>query len=192
MKARVLPRAFYARSPEVVARALLGMVLVRHREGERLSGRIVETEAYLGLSDPASHAFTGRSAFNDVLYGAPGRADVYLIYGLHFCMNVSCLPDGEPGGVLLRALLPLEGVATMARLRGVAETASAKVLTGGPGRICQALGITRARHHGMDVTVAGSELQIAEDGYRPAAVEVTPRIGIRKAADLPLRFLVRG
>jgi DNA-3-methyladenine glycosylase len=187
-----LPRTFYLRSPELVAPALLGKILVHHLQGERLSGRIVETEAYLGLADPASHAFTARSPFNDVLYGPAGRADVYLIYGLHYCLNVSCLPDGEPGGVLLRALLPMDGVETMARLRGLSSSASAKLLTGGPGKLCQALGITRASHHGLDVTQPSSVLQIVDDGIHPENIEVTPRIGIRKAADLPLRFLLRG
>lgn len=186
----MLRRSFYEESPERVAPALLGKILVHSRGGERLSGRIIETEAYLGRADPASHAYTDRSPFNDVLYGPAGHADVYLIYGLHYCMNVSCLRDGEPGGVLLRALVPLEGLATMARLRGVAGTASAKVLAGGPGRLCQALGITRPLNHGMDVTKRDSPLQIVEDGFRPAKIDVTPRIGIRKAADLPLRFVL--
>lgn len=189
-RARVLPQAFYLPSPELVAPALLGKLLVRHLQGKRLSGRIVETEAYLGLADPASHAFTARSPFNDVLYGPPGRADVYLIYGLHYCLNVSCLPDGEPGGVLLRALIPVEGVDAMAQRRGLAPTASAKSLTGGPGKLCQALGITRRSHHGVDVTQPDSVLQILEDGFRVDHIAITPRIGIRKAADLPLRFLL--
>jgi DNA-3-methyladenine glycosylase len=187
---RILPRSFYSRSPEVVARDLLGKVLVHIREGERLGGRIMETEAYLGLTDPASHAFTGRSAHNDVLFGPPGHADVYRIYGLHFCMNVSCLPDGEPGGVLFRALLPLEGQATMAQLRRLPETASDTRLTGGPGRLCEALGITRPGQHGLDVTSPQSTLQVLDDGSRPGEIAVTPRIGIRKAVELPLRFVV--
>jgi DNA-3-methyladenine glycosylase len=191
-KGDVLPRSFYDRSPEVVARGLLGKILVHHREGERLSGRILEAEAYLGLNDPASHAFTGRSAFNDVLFGPPGHADVYLIYGLHYCFNVSCMPDGEPGGVLIRALDPIEGMATMRRLRGLPESASGKMLTGGPGRLCEALGITRAAHHGLDVTGKRSILQIVDDGYLPETIDVTPRIGIRKAVDEQLRFVVGG
>lgn len=189
-QARLLARKFYTKSPETVARALLGKILVHHREGERLSGRIIEAEAYLGLSDPASHTFTGRSPYNDVLFGPPGHADVYLIYGMHFCMNVSCLPDGEPGGALLRAVIPLEGIPTMARLRGLPPNASARQLTGGPGRLCQAFGITRPLHHGLDLTNPQSPLQILDDGYKPDHIEVTPRIGIRKAADLPLRFLM--
>ena len=178
LKTSVLPRSFYTYSPEIVARALLGKILVHHREGERLSGRIVETEAYLGLSDPASHAFTGRSSRNDVLFGPPGYAYIYLIYGMYSCMNVSCLPDGEAGGVLFRALDPIEGIDTMARLRGLPATASATQLTGGPGRLCQALGITRATHNGLDVTDPKAILQIVDDGHRPEAIDVSPRIGI--------------
>jgi DNA-3-methyladenine glycosylase len=189
-KPKVLPRKFYERSPDVVARALLGKILVHERHGEQLSGRIIETEAYLGLSDPASHAFTGLSSYNAVLFGPAGYTDVYLIYGLHYCLNVSCLPDGEAGGVLIRALDPLEGIATMAKLRGLAENASAKSLAGGPGRLCQAFGINRATHHGIDVTDPASALRIVDDGHRPKRIEVTARIGLRKAADLPLRFLV--
>jgi DNA-3-methyladenine glycosylase len=188
--ASTLPQTFYLRSPELVAPALLGKVLVHQFRGKRLSGRIVETEAYLGRADPASHAFTAKSPFNDVLYGPAGRADVYLIYGLHYCLNVSCLPDGEPGGVLFRALLPIEGVETMAKLRRLPPNASAKLLTGGPGKLCQALGITRASHHGMDLTQGSSALHIVDDDFRPEHIEITPRIGIRKAADLPLRFLI--
>jgi DNA-3-methyladenine glycosylase len=189
-RSKRLLRKFYDRSPDEVARALLGKILVHDRHGERVAGRITETEAYLGLSDPASHAFTDLSAYNAVLFGPPGYADVYLIYGLHYCLNVSCLPDGKAGGVLIRAVDPMEGMATMARLRGLPEDASAKSLTGGPGRLCQAFGIDRATHHGIDVTRSISSLQILDDGHWPKQVEVTSRIGIRKAADQPLRFLV--
>jgi DNA-3-methyladenine glycosylase len=128
-RSKLLLRKFYDRPPDEVARALLGKILVHDRHGERLAGRITEAEAYLGLSDPASHAFTGLSGYNAVLFGRPGYADVYLIYGLHYCLNVSCLPDGQAGGVLIRAVDPMEGIATMARLRGLPEDASAKSLT---------------------------------------------------------------
>jgi DNA-3-methyladenine glycosylase len=188
--AKPLPQTFYNRSPEVVAKELLGMILVRCYGTERLAGRIIETEAYLGAADPASHAFRPISPFNAVLFGPPGHADVYLIYGLHYCLNVSCLPDGEPGGVLFRAILPLDGIATMAALRGLKAGASAKALTGGPARLCQAMDITRASCHGVDMTSASSDLQILDDGHRPKRIVTTPRIGIKKAVDLPLRFLL--
>jgi DNA-3-methyladenine glycosylase len=187
----ILPRDFYIRSPEVVAQALLGKLLTHHRKGRELTGRIIEVEAYLGLTDPASHAFIGRSARNAVLFGPPGVAYVYFIYGMHYCLNVSCQPDGEPGGVLFRALTPLKGLTTMARLRGLPKDAKPQLLTGGPGRLCEALGISREAQNGIDVTLPGSPLQIFDDGYNSGAIEITPRIGIRKAADRPLRFLIR-
>ena len=187
----ILTAGFFVRSPEIVARDLLGKVLVHRREGERLSGRIIEVEAYLGLDDPASHAFRGLTPANSVLFGPPGIAYVYFIYGMHYCVNVSCLPAGEPGGVLIRALTPLEGIRTMAQLRGLAEDAKPRQLTGGPGRLCEALGITRATHNGMDVTKPESSLHFEDHGDQPGNIEITPRIGISKAKDHPLRFLVK-
>jgi DNA-3-methyladenine glycosylase len=109
---------------------------------------------------------------------------------MYYCLNVSCLPVGEPGGVLFRAIEPLEGVKTMARLRGVPAASGASRISGGPGRLCQALGITRQLHNGVDVTRQSSTLRVLDDGYHVSHVEVTPRIGIQKAADLPLRFLI--
>jgi len=188
----VLPREFYQRSPDLVARDLLGKVLARRLDGEWLTGRIVETEAYFGKDDPAAHAFAGKTARNAVLFGPPGFAYVYFIYGMYSCLNVSCEPEGQPGGVLIRALEPLSGLETMARLRGLAATAKPRLLTSGPGRLCQALGIVRATHNGLDVTSAESELQIRRDGFRPKAIAVTPRIGITKAADSPHRFVIEG
>jgi DNA-3-methyladenine glycosylase len=185
-----LPQTFYNRSPELVARELLGKVLVRRYGTERLAGRIVETEAYLGASDPASHASRAISPFNAVLFGPPGYADVYLIYGLHYCLNVSCLPDGDPGAVLFRAMLPLEGAGTMTALRRLKANASVKALTGGPARLCQAMGITRSSSHGVNMADASSDLLIVDDGYAVRRIVTTPRIGIKKAVDLPLRFLL--
>ncbi len=186
---KLLPRSFYLPSPEIVARALLGKLITHRLDGERLTGRIVEIEAYLGLADPASHTFAGKTARNAVLFGPPGYAYVYFIYGMYDCLNFSCRPDGEPGGVLIRALEPVEGLKTMARLRGLASTANPKLLTSGPGRLCQALGITRANANGLDVTRAASPLQVRDDGFRPASILTTPRIGISKAIDKPLRFV---
>jgi DNA-3-methyladenine glycosylase len=190
--AKVISRNFYLRSPDVVARDLLGKVLVRRLDGEWLSGRIVEVEAYFGQDDPAAHAFAGKTARNAVLFGPPGFAYVYFIYGMYSCLNVSCEPDGRAGGVLIRALEPLAGMATMARLRGLSASAKPQLLTSGPGRLCQALGIVRATHNGLDVTDAESELQILDDGFRPGAILATPRIGIRKAVEWPHRFVIEG
>jgi len=187
----ILTSDFFVRSPEIVARAMLGKVLVHHRKGERLSGRIIEVEAYLGLSDPASHAFRGRTSANAVLFGPPGVAYVYFIYGMHDCLNVSCLPDGEPGGVLIRALTPLEGIKTMARLRGLPADAKPQQLTGGPGKLCEAFAITRATHNGIDVTKVESSIHIEDHGRSPGTIEITPRIGISKAIEQPLRFVLK-
>jgi DNA-3-methyladenine glycosylase len=187
----ILTSEFFLRSPEIVARDLLGKVLVHRRQGERLSGRIIEVEAYLGLDDPASHAFRGRTSANSVLFGPPGIAYVYFIYGMHDCLNVSCLPDGQPGGVLFRALTPLEGIETMARLRGFPQSAKPQQLAGGPGKLCEAMGITRATHNGVDFTKPGSSLHIEDHGSYPGKIEITPRIGISKAKDHPLRFILK-
>ena len=189
-RTKVLARSFYDRSPEMVARELLGKVLVRVCAGQTLSGRISEVEAYLGFDDPASHTFAGRTARNAVLFGPPGLAYVYQIYGLHFCLNASCLPDGVPGCVLFRAFWPLQGVETMRQWRHLDEGSTAAQIASGPGRLCEALTITRANSNGLDLTSPDSPLRIVDDGYRPATVDVTPRIGISKAADRPLRFLL--
>jgi DNA-3-methyladenine glycosylase len=152
----------------------------------------VETEAYLGEHDAAAHAASGRTARNAVLYGPPGHAYIYNIYGLHACLNVSCLPEGDPGGVLFRALEPLQGVAEMRRNRGLKLSAGVHQLTSGPGKLCQALGITRAADNGLDFTSTDSRLGLVEDDFQCGEIRVTPRIGISKAADWPLRFFLAG
>jgi DNA-3-methyladenine glycosylase len=191
MPTRIVPRAFYNRSPELVAPALLGKLLVRTRQGKRLIGRITEVEAYLGAGDPASHTFVGQTARNSVLFGPPGHSYVYFVYGMYYCLNASCLPAGQPGGVLFRALEPVEGIATMASLRGLPPTAKPRLIAGGPGRLCQALDITRASHNGLDLTSPSSPLRILDDGFTPARIETTPRVGIRQAQERLLRFLAR-
>ncbi len=188
----VVLRDFYLARPEVVARELLGKLLIRRVRRHTLIGRIVETEAYLGENDPAAHSFAGMTNRNSVLFGPPGRAYVYFIYGMHYCLNVSCEPEGQAGGVLFRALEPIAGLAEMAKLRELPATAWPRLLTSGPGRLCQALGINREAVNGIDLTAAKSALHIADDGYVPEAVTVTPRIGIRKASAMPLRFLISG
>ncbi len=183
--AAVVPRDFYLDPPDLVARKLLGKLLVR---GEMV-GRIVEVEAYFGEADAASHAFPGKTARNAVLFGPPGHAYVYFIYGMYFCLNVSCEREGRAGGVLFRALEPIRGLDTMARNRGLDATRVA-ALTSGPGRLCQAFGITRDRDNGADFTSLRSDLQIRDDGFLARDVLVTPRIGISKDAERPARFLL--
>jgi DNA-3-methyladenine glycosylase len=190
-----LPHDFYLRDPRVVSRHLLGKILVRREKRKLLTARIVEVEAYLGQNDPASHSASGRTLRNDVLFGPPGHSYVYFIYGNHFLFNVSCLPDGEAGGVLFRALEPIEGIREMAEARGVAVNpdsgvADLRKLTSGPGRLAEAFGITRERDNDKDLTSARSDLFIVEDGFRPGRVEITARIGITKAAERPLRYII--
>jgi DNA-3-methyladenine glycosylase len=189
-----LDRSFFARGARRVARELLGKLLIRDVGKLRLSARIVEVEAYLGESDPAAHAAAGNTTRNSVLFGPPGYAYVYFIYGNHYCLNVSCEREGKAGSVLFRALEPLRGIEAMARARGITLEAPRDLLrlTTGPGRLAEAFGITRARDNGCDLTSPASGLWIAEDGVFTARIQITPRIGIRKAADLPLRYLLAG
>ncbi len=194
---RTLPRSFYNRDPRKVARELLGKVLVRRERGRELAGRIVEVEVYLGREDPAAHAYAGPTARNQVLFGPPGHAYVYFIYGNHYCLNVSCMPEGEAGCVLIRALEPLRGLELMARRRRVpaeqmATERGRRMLTSGPGRLAEALGITRARDNGKDVTFASSDLRMVADGYEPPKITTSRRIGITKAQEQPLRYLIAG
>ena len=189
-----LARAFFARDPRRVARELLGKILVRQDDNVRLTARIVELEAYLGESDPAAHAAAGRTARNAVLFGPPGYAYVYFIYGNHYCLNVSCEREGRAGGVLFRALEPLEGIDQMARARGITVSGPKDLLrlTRGPGRLSEAFGITRLRDNGCDLTSQSSGLWIGDDGYRSGHICMTARIGITKAADRRLRYFLRG
>ena len=190
----VLSQDFFNRDPRKVARALLGKLLMRKTEGGLVAGRIVETEAYLGTGDLAAHAVSGKTARNFVLFGPAGFAYVYFVYGNHYCLNVSCLPDGVPGCVLFRALEPIVGLEKMAEARGLSITAQSdlKKLSSGPGRLCEALGITRQRDNGKNLASAASDLQLADDGYRARRVMVTRRVGITKSAEQPLRYLIEG
>jgi DNA-3-methyladenine glycosylase len=190
----VMPPAFFNRDPRRVARELLGKVLVRRQGRKLLAARIVEVEAYLGEGDPAAHAAAGRTARNAVLFGPPGYAYIYFIYGNHYCLNVSCLPDGVAGGILFRALEPLAGIAEMARARGISIHGQRDLrnLTSGPGRLAQAFGITRQRDNGKDLTSLRSDLWLADDGHPRPGAQVTKRIGITKATEQPLRYLIAG
>ena len=188
-----IPRQFFLDPPELVAPQLLGKLLARRTSAGWLAGRIVEVEAYLGphitaTPDPAAHSFRGVTERNRVMFGPPGHAYVYFIYGMYYCVNVTCEPVGKAGCILIRALEPVLGEAQMAVNRGLAAGVSAARLTGGPGRLCQALEITRPEHNGLDLLDAKSPLQLRLDEFALAPYETTPRIGIRHAADLPLRF----
>src|SRR6516162_7545813 len=190
-----LTRKFFNRDAVTVARELLGKLLIRREGRKLLAGRIVEDEAYLGALDPAAHAFNGPTARNAVLFGPPGHAYVYFIYGNHYCTNVSCMPEGEAEGVLLRAMEPVCGVSEMANFRGIElpeepRTSQLRLLSSGPGRMSEALGITRQRDNDKDLTDKRSDLWLADDGYRAEAIATSKRIGIKKAIDQPLRFVI--
>jgi DNA-3-methyladenine glycosylase len=199
-RATLLKAEFFNRDPRRVARALLGKSLVRKTARGILAGRIVETEAYLGKDDAAAHAAAGKTVRNAVLFGPPGYAYVYFIYGAHYCLNVSCLPDGVAGGVLFRALEPVAGIEQMAEARGIEVVQESdlrrisflKTISSGPGRMSEALEITRARDNGKSLVSARSDLRIVDDGYRVRRVTVTPRIGIVKSAEQPLRYFIAG
>ncbi len=195
--AQPLTREFFARDAVTVARELLGKLLIRRNGRQLLAGRLVEDEAYLGATDPAAHSYIGRTPRNAVLFGPPGHAYVYFIYGNHYCTNVSCLADGEAEGVLFRALEPVFGLKEMADARGIElspepRVAQLRLVSSGPGRMSEALDITRPRDNGKDLTDPRSDLWFADDGYRPKRIAVTPRIGIKKAIEKPLRFLIAG
>ena len=182
-----LPRDFYDRPTEQVARDLLGAVLeCRTRDGVA-AGRIVETEAYVGEHDLACHAAAGRTERTAPLYGPPGIAYVYFIYGMYWCFNAVTRGEHEPSAVLVRAVEPVAGVALMQRRRARAKRPYD--LTNGPGKLCLALGI-EGRHNWLPLQ-EGPLVIRAGDPVRDADVMETPRIGITKCADWPLRWFVR-
>jgi DNA-3-methyladenine glycosylase len=194
-----LDRDFFGRNPRRVARELLGKLLIREGTSRertlRRVGRIVEVEAYLGEKDPAAHAAAGNTARTAVLFGPPGFAYVYFIYGNHYCLNVSCEREGRAGSVLFRALEPLLGLEEMARARNLPLDAALhdpRRLATGPGRLAAAFGITRAHDNGSDLTSPAGGLWIGADDFFPSAIKVSPRIGISKAAQQPLRYFLAG
>jgi DNA-3-methyladenine glycosylase len=179
----VLTRRFYKRPTVDVARELLGKVLVHGPT----AGIIVETEAYLGGEDLASHSAVGITNRTRVIFGPPGHAYIYLSYGMHDCMNIVAEAAGTPGCVLIRALEPVAGLDIMRARRPLAR--SQRDLTSGPGKLTRALGITRALS-GTDMT--RGDLVVRSGTSNHVEIAVTPRIGITKCADWPLRFIVRG
>lgn len=170
------------------ARALLGGVLACERDGAIAAGRIVEVEAYLSDADAASHSRCGPTARNATMFGWPGRAYVYLSYGMHRCVNVVTGPRGRGEAVLVRALEPLEGLEAMRARRG--EVAQ-RDLCNGPGKLCEALGIELA-HDGADLRRGALRLWLPRTPHPERAIHVGPRIGITRDAHLPLRFVLRG
>jgi DNA-3-methyladenine glycosylase len=196
-EAKLLRRAFFNRDPRVVSRELLGKLIVRCEGRKQLAGRIVEVEAYLGAGDLAAHAAAGHTARNAVLWGPPGHAYVYFIYGVHYCLNISCLPAGDAGCILIRALEPVSGIADMAKARELADLdltswRDLRKLASGPGKLCEALGITRPRDNAKDMLSPESDLQVMSDSFSVQEVAVTPRIGISKATEMPLRYVIAG
>ena len=188
---RVLPRRFYDRDTEAVARDLIGRVLECTRDGVTCRGIISETEAYLGEHDPACHAAVGRTARTAGLYGPPGTAYVYFIYGMHWCVNAVTRSEGLPSAVLLRGVQPLAGLDAMRRRRGAGRRIADHALADGPGKLCRAFGIDGPAHHGADL-VRGAALRILHGApVDDALVAVTPRIGISKAKEWPLRWVMR-
>jgi DNA-3-methyladenine glycosylase len=196
MPGRLLARAFFEAPPEFVAPRLLGKLFSHRTRAGVLAGRIVEVEAYLGPHndppDPAAHTHRGPTPRNQVLFGPAGFAYVYSIYGMYFCANISCEVEGRGGGILLRALKPISGFEQMAKNRGLEPGAPHRLLTSGPSRLCQALGLTRLAHNGLDLLDPASPLQVRDDGCPALDPLVTVRIGIRHAVDWPLRFALRG
>lgn len=185
-RAASLPVRFFARPAEVVAAELIGTVMVSRIGGEVTAGRIVETEAYLGVVDPASHGFAGRrTVHNASIFGPPGLWYVYRSYGMHWCANLVAAAEGEAAAVLVRALEPMEGLETMRARRGAV---SDRQLCSGPGKLCRALGISRD----LDGTMMQRSDVLVLRGPRPARVAATRRIGITRAEEWPLRFVEAG
>jgi len=184
---RPLEPSFYARPAQLVARRLLGHVVVSTVGGRRTAGRIVETEAYVGPHDPACHAYGGRrTPRTDWLYGPPGTAYIYFTYGMHWCLNAVTGREGYPAAVLIRALEPLEGLATMRRRRG-GEGVPDRMLCSGPARLCAALAIT-GRLNGA--ALQRGPLRILQMRAGRRHIVATPRIGITRAMDWPLRYVL--
>jgi DNA-3-methyladenine glycosylase len=182
---------FYEQDTRFVAQQLLGMTLVHQTEAGIISGMIVETEAYL-YDDPASHSFAGTSKRSEVMFGSPGHAYVYLSYGIHEMLNIVTREEGVGEAVLIRAAAPIEGIELMRRNRNQ-PSAPAHLLASGPGRLAQAFAISRANYNGLDLRKLLSPLWI-EPGelMEPSQIVQTTRIGITKAADQPLRYLIKG
>jgi DNA-3-methyladenine glycosylase len=185
-ESRPLSRDFFLQSTQDVARLLTGCLLVHRVGGETAVGRIVETEAYLSEGDPGCHAARGRTERNAPMFGPPGTIYVYLIYGMHLCMNLVTQPEGMPEAVLLRAAQPIAGIDAMRERRG---RDALKDLCSGPAKLCEAFGVT-LEHDGQDIT--SGDLFVVAAQEPPDQVAVTTRIGLGEGCgeDLMLRYLM--
>lgn len=186
LTARKLNREFYLRPTLDVARDLIGKYLVFKTGGKVLSARLVEVEAYIGENDPACHAAVGRTDRNGVMYGPGGYSYVYFIYGMYHCLNVVTENEGFPAAVLIRGAEPVEGVEIML---SQFDNKKNNGLTSGPGKLCKAFGLSR-EHNGLDLV--GDILFIEDRGFRPARIENSSRIGIKKAVEKKWRFYEAG
>jgi len=183
-----LPKSFYERDPATVARELLGKTLVRRLNHQTLSGKIVETEAYYGVNDPASKAYKGRKIFNELMFLDVGKAFIYMVHG-NWLLNIVAHPKGGVGAVLIRAIEPLQGIEAMKKNRGVEDLYA---LTSGPGKLTKALGITKEQN-GLDITKAENEIAVFE-GVVEEDFEIctSHRIGVKRDLPQELRFYIKG
>ena len=182
----ILPQSFYNRSPDIVARELLGATLVHTAHGHVRAGRIVETEAYFSDNDGACHAASGKTSRNNAMFGPPGHAYVYFCYGNHWLVNAVTEGEGTASAVLIRALEPFEGIDAMRRARGNRPD---RELTNGPGKLCAALGITREHN---SLPLFSGPLTIRAANAPPAKIRTSRRIGIRDSAHLEARYFIAG
>ena len=184
---KVIKQKFYERSPEIVAKELLGKLLVRKYKGKIISGMIVETEAYFGSNDPASRAFKGKNKISELMFDEPGRALIYMVHA-NWLLNITCLPKGIPGAVLIRAIEPIEGVEIMKKLRKVSKL---KELTNGPGKLTKALAISKSLH-GVYVFKKSSPLIIITfKNFDETQIGRSKRIGVKVDLEKPFRFFVK-
>lgn len=187
MVTRVLARNFYERDPALVARGLLGKMLVRRLNSQILCGKIVETEAYYGEKDPSSKAYKGRKMFNELMFMDVGKAFIYMVHG-NWLLNIVAHSKGDVGAILLRAIEPLQGVEIMMKNRGVKDILA---LTSGPGKLTKALAITK-KLNGIDVTKEDSELAVKESETEGFEISSSHRIGVEFDLPQELRFYVKG
>jgi len=191
MNYKPLPRSFFERKTVSVARELLGKILVRRTVEGVASGRIIETEAYRGEDDPASHAYRGPTKRNRLMFGRGGFAYVYFVYGSNWCLNATTEPAGIPGAVLIRAMEPLSGLEFMTRNRSLGQDGLIRTLTNGPGKLTQAMDIS-GELNGTDLTKIGKLFICGTDGADLVRVATTGRIGVRNGSRRPWRFYVKG